>query len=123
MAGTTDIDLTTEPVGEAADGSPVMLADIWPTHEEVASVVESCVLPEMFQEQYDNVWQKNEKWNAIDVTGGELYAWNEDSTYIQEPPFFVGLKREKSIRSRRSPAPAAWRCWAIRLRPTISLPR
>ncbi|MEM8945469.1 MAG: aconitate hydratase AcnA [Planctomycetota bacterium] len=94
LAGTTDIDLTTEPIGETASGESVMLADIWPTHEEVATVVESCVLPEMFQEQYDNVWQKNDKWNAIDVTGGELYAWNDESTYIQEPPFLVGLKRE-----------------------------
>ncbi|MCG8449428.1 MAG: aconitate hydratase AcnA [Pirellulales bacterium] len=94
LAGSTDIDLTTEPLGEDSSGSPVMLSDIWPTHEEVQNVVESCVLPEMFQEQYDNVWQKNEKWNAIDVTGGELYDWNAESTYIQEPPFLVGLRRE-----------------------------
>ena len=58
------------------------------------SVVESCVLPEMFQAQYDNVWQKNPKWNAIEVTGGELYEWDESSTYIQEPPFLVDLKPE-----------------------------
>jgi len=94
LAGTTDIDLTTEPLGKDADGSPVMLADIWPTHEEVQQVVESCVLPEMFQNQYDNVWQKNPKWNAIEITGGELYDWNDQSSYIQEPPFLVGLKRE-----------------------------
>ncbi len=94
LAGTTDVDLTTEPVGEAADGSPVMLSDIWPTHEEVQKVVESCVLPEMFRNQYDNVWQKNPKWNAIEITGGELYDWNDQSTYIQEPPFLIGLKRE-----------------------------
>ena len=94
LAGTTDIDLTSEPIGEDSNGSAVMLNDIWPTHEEVESVVQSCVLPEMFQEQYDNVWQKNEKWNAIEVTGGELYDWNDQSTYIQEPPFLVGLKKE-----------------------------
>jgi len=94
LAGTTDIDLTTEPVGEAANGEAVMLADIWPTHEEVKSVVDSCVLPEMFQNQYGDVWQKNPKWNAIEITGGELYDWNDESTYIQEPPFLVGLKRE-----------------------------
>ena len=94
LAGTTDIDLTTEPVGKDASGAAVMLADIWPTHEEVKSVVDSCVLPEMFQNQYGDVWQKNPKWNAIEVTGGELYDWNDDSTYIQEPPFLIGLKRE-----------------------------
>ncbi len=94
LAGTTDIDLTSEPIGETASGDQVMLSDIWPSHEEVTSVVESCVLPEMFRKQYDNVWQKNEKWNAIDVSGGELYDWNDQSTYIQEPPFLVGLKRE-----------------------------
>lgn len=94
LAGTTDIDLTTEPLGTGSDGKPVLLKDIWPTHEEVQRVVDECVLPEMFQNQYDNVWQKNPKWNAIEVSGGELYDWNADSTYIQEPPFLVGLKRE-----------------------------
>ena len=90
LAGTTDVDLTSEPLGEGADG-PVFLKDIWPTHEEVQGVVQQCVLPEMFQNQYDNVWQKNDKWNAIDVTGGELYGWNDSSTYIQEPPFLVDI--------------------------------
>jgi len=94
LAGTTDIDLTTEPIGESAGGEAVMLADIWPTHEEVVSVVDSCVLPEMFRNQYDNVWEKNPKWNAIEITGGEIYDWNDDSSYIQEPPFLVDLKPE-----------------------------
>jgi len=71
-----------------------MLADIWPTHEEVKNVVDACVLPEMFQKQYGNVWKQNEKWNAIELTGGELYDWNDQSTYIQEPPFLLDLKRE-----------------------------
>ena len=94
LAGTTDIDLTTEPVGENANGTAVMLADIWPAHDEVQGIVDRCVLPEMFRNQYDNVWQKNPKWNAIEISGGELYDWNDQSTYIQEPPFLVGLKRE-----------------------------
>jgi aconitate hydratase len=94
LAGTTDIDLTSEPVGIGSDGAPVMLADLWPTHEEVRAVVDRCVLPEMFRNQYDNVWQKNPKWNAIEFAVGELYAWDEQSTYIQEPPFLVGLQRE-----------------------------
>ena len=94
LAGTTDIDLTTEALGKDASGAAVMLADIWPTHEEVKNAVDACVLPEMFQKQYGNVWKQNEKWNAIELTGGELYSWNDQSTYIQEPPFLVGLKRE-----------------------------
>ena len=95
LAGSTDVDLTTEPLGEGNDG-PVYLKDIWPTHDEVQSVVDACVLPEMFQNQYDNVWQKNDKWNAIDVSGGELYEWNDSSTYIQEPPFLVDITPEVS---------------------------
>jgi len=105
LAGTTDIDLTTEPLGTGSDGKPVYLQEIWPSPEEVRSVVDKCVLPEMFQKQYDNVWQKNPKWNAIQVTGGEIYDWDPESTYIQEPPFLVGLKREidpiQAIKSAR----------------------
>jgi aconitate hydratase len=94
LAGTTDIDMAHEPIGRDKAGKPVMLTDIWPTHAEVEEVVKSSVLPEMFQKQYDNVWQKNDKWNAIEVTGGELYEWNPKSTYIQEPPFLEDLKPE-----------------------------
>ena len=72
----------------------MFLKDIWPTREEVQTVVDASVLPEMFEKQYDNVWQKNAKWNAIEVTGGELYAWDDASTYIQEPPFLVDLTPE-----------------------------
>jgi aconitate hydratase len=92
LAGTTDIDLNKDQIGTNSAGKPVRLADIWPTREEVQQVVEACVLPEMFQSQYDNVWKKNPKWNAIDVTGGALYQWDAASTYIQEPPFLVDLQ-------------------------------
>jgi aconitate hydratase len=94
LAGTTDIDMAHEPLGKDQSGRPVMLTDIWPTHAEVEAVVAASVLPEMFRRQYDNVWQKNDKWNAIEVTGGELYAWNPASTYIQEPPFLENLQPE-----------------------------
>ncbi|QDT69298.1 Aconitate hydratase precursor [Planctomycetes bacterium MalM25] len=91
LAGTTDIDLTTEPIGKSDSGEEVFLKDIWPTHDEVAEVVKACVLPEMFVEQYDGVWDKNEKWNAIATSEGNLFDWNEDSTYVQEPPFLTTI--------------------------------
>ncbi|HYO24884.1 MAG TPA: aconitate hydratase AcnA [Lacipirellulaceae bacterium] len=94
LAGTTDVDFSCEPLGVNAQGQPLFLKDLWPSREEVQSVVDACVLPEMFERQYDNVWEKNEKWNAIEVTGGELYGWSEASTYIQEPPFLVDLTPE-----------------------------
>jgi aconitate hydratase len=94
LAGTTDLDLATEPLGAGKDGRPVYLKDVWPTHEEVAQAVEASVLPEMFERQYDNVWQKNDKWNAIPVAAGELYKWDPASTYIQEPPFLENLAAE-----------------------------
>lgn len=91
LAGTTDIDLTTEPIGKSDSGADVFLKDIWPTHDEVAEVVKACVLPEMFVEQYDGVWDKNEKWNAIATSEGELFDWNDQSTYVQEPPFLTTI--------------------------------
>jgi aconitate hydratase len=94
LAGTTDIDLATEPVGVDRDGQPVHLKDIWPTHAEVAEIVQSRVTPELFSEQYDNVFTGNTKWNAIKSSGGDVFDWSDDSTYIQEPPFFKDLSPE-----------------------------
>jgi len=94
LAGTTDIDFLNEPIGAGDKGAPVYLRDIWPTHAEVQSVVEKCVLPEMFEEQYGDIWHKNPKWNAIETSEGELYEWDPSSTYIQEPPFLVDLPPE-----------------------------
>ena len=91
LAGTTDIDFEKEPIGAGKGGSPVYLRDIWPQPAEVQAVVDACVLPEMFAKQYDDVWDKNPKWNAIKTSEGELYEWDESSTYIQEPPFLVDL--------------------------------
>ncbi len=94
LAGTTDIDLEKEPIGKGKNGSPVYLRDIWPTQSEVQTVVDKCVLPEMFEDQYGDIWHKNPKWNAIKTSKGELYEWNPDSTYIQEPPFLTDLAAE-----------------------------
>jgi aconitate hydratase A / 2-methylisocitrate dehydratase len=94
LAGTTDIDFETEPIGGGKNGGPVYLRDIWPTQNEVQAVVDQCVLPEMFESQYDGIWNKNPKWNAMKTSEGELYGWDAKSTYIQEPPFLVDLSPE-----------------------------
>ena len=91
LAGTTDIDLSTEPLGTGKDGQPVFLCDIWPTQKEIADAMAASVDPEMFEKSYGNVFNGNATWNDIPVSGGELYEWNEASTYIQNPPFFEGL--------------------------------
>ena len=94
LAGTTDIDLATEPLGIGTDGAPVFLKDIWPTAEEVRTTVEASVVPGQFQKRYDNVWESNPRWNAVPTSTGELYDWDEASTYIQEPPFLAELSWE-----------------------------
>ena len=93
LAGTADIDLTREPLGDDRNGRPVMLADVWPSQGEIAEL-ESSIGGAMFQKTYANVFDGNPEWNAIPIAGGELFAFNEASTYIQDPPFFQGLTRE-----------------------------
>ena len=93
LAGTTDIDLVTEPIGKGTDGD-VMLSDIWPSQEEVQTILDASVLPEMFQKQYSNCFDSNEMWNKIETGEGALYQWQDASTYIQEPPFLAGLTKE-----------------------------
>ena len=94
LAGTTDIDLTTEPLGTDKKGNPVYLADIWPSNEEVQATVAAAVKPQMFLNQYGNAYSANETWNAIAESSSELYPWDKWSTYIQEPPFFMDLTPE-----------------------------
>ncbi len=105
LAGTTDIDLATEPLGTARDGKPVYLKDIWPTADEVRQTVAASVQPEQFQSRYGNVWQSNPRWNAVPTSTGELYDWDATSTYIQEPPFLADLTLEpkppQSVRGAR----------------------
>ncbi|MGY0691659.1 aconitate hydratase AcnA [Virgibacillus sp. FSP13] len=94
LAGTVDIDLTTEALGTDKDGNAVYMKDIWPTMEEIKEQVESVVKPEIFRKEYENVFNSNEKWNEIDTTDEPLFAWDQESTYIQNPPFFEGLSKE-----------------------------
>jgi aconitate hydratase len=94
IAGTVDIDLTKDPIGHDPHGAAIYLKDIWPSQEKIAETMSRAVQPAMFQKSYENVWDGNPAWNAIPAHGGELYAWNDESTYIQEPPFFVDLTPE-----------------------------
>ena len=94
LAGTVDIDLTTEPLGTGTDGQPVYLADIWPSAEEVAALVDTALDPETFRKRYGNIATANEEWNAIGATDDLLFPWSKDSTYIQHPPFFAEMTLE-----------------------------
>jgi aconitate hydratase len=92
LAGTVDVDMTREPIGEDAHGQPVYLSEIWPSSEEIRLAIASSVQPEMFARKYADVFSGNETWNRIESGEAELYAWDAKSTYIHEPPFFVGLE-------------------------------
>jgi aconitate hydratase len=96
LAGTVDIDLATEPLGNGSDGRPVYLKDIWPSREEVGRVVADAIGAEMFRARYDNVFEANPMWNALPVTPSELFPWDAGSTYVQEPPFLIDLAVEPS---------------------------
>jgi aconitate hydratase len=91
IAGTVLIDLTKEPVGTGSDGKPVYLRDIWPTDSEILEAIRTGLKPEMFKKQYSNVANANQKWLGVAAPTGQLFAWQEASTYIQEPPFFTNF--------------------------------
>lgn len=94
LAGTVDIDLTSEPVGLDRDGNKVYLEDIWPTSEEIQNTIAKHVKPEMFKKEYGRVYSDNDLWNEIRLSEGSLYEFDESSTYIRKPPFFKDLKPE-----------------------------
>ncbi len=94
LAGTVDIDLNSEPIGVDEDGADVFLHDIWPSQDEIVSTVQNCLDAGMFLEQYGNVYDGNEQWNEIPSTDEPVYEWSAESSYIQEPPFFVDLPRQ-----------------------------
>lgn len=94
LAGTVDMDLTNDVIGQDKDGNDVYLKDIWPKMSEIKATVESVVNPEIFRSEYDNLFESNEKWNEIKTTDEPLYEWSEESTYIQNPPFFEELSKD-----------------------------
>ena len=101
LAGTTRINLSEDPIGEAADGNPIYLHDIWPSNSEVREAM-SQVSADMFERQYADVFSGPESWQAIDVSDADTYAW-ENSTYIKQPPFFsVGASLNQGVEIRKA---------------------
>jgi aconitate hydratase len=91
LAGTMDIDLHNEPLGTGADGAPVYLRDIWPSQAEIHEAIRTSVKSEMFREKYAHVFEGADEWRAIDVPEGNLFAWDDQSTYVRRPPYFDGM--------------------------------
>jgi aconitate hydratase len=96
LAGRVDIDLASEPLGSDQNGKSVFLKDIWPTTEEVQSAVTKSVRAEMFQKQYSEVFQGDERWNSVKVPTGDQYDWSDKSTYIRKPPYFDNMVDPKT---------------------------
>ena len=94
IAGRVDIDMLLEPLGYQKDGTPVFLKDIWPSDEEIATIVQKTLIPKLFKERYTNFSNDNPFWEKIETSTGQDYVWDEDSTYIQKPPYFEDFKRE-----------------------------
>jgi len=91
LAGTMDLDLTTEPLGTGSSGQPVYLRDLWPTEAEIDEVIRTAVAAEMFTRDYAGVFGGDQNWQELDVPGGETFAWVPDSTYVRRPPYFDGM--------------------------------
>ncbi len=91
IAGTIDIDLSKDPLGVDPNGEPVYLRDVWPSTDEIRQAIRQAVTPELFAERYADVFHGDDRWRGLPVPAGDLYEWNEESTYVQEPPFFQGL--------------------------------
>jgi aconitate hydratase len=94
LAGTVDINFDNEPLGHDDSGSPVYLKDIWPTQDEIKTVIQASLSPEMYQSKYGNVYTNNETWNGIPSADSAVFDWDANSTYVKEPPFFVGLTQD-----------------------------
>jgi aconitate hydratase len=93
LAGSTQIDLTTEPLGHDRKGKPVFLKDVWPTNKEIESFVRKNITPKMFKSRYADVFKGDRNWRAVATSKGETYAWDNTSTYVQNPPYFQGIQK------------------------------
>jgi aconitate hydratase len=93
LAGSTQIDLSREPLGIGKDGKPVFLKDIWPSNKEIQTFIEKTITKKMFKSKYADVFKGDVNWQGIDVAGGQTYKWNMSSTYVQNPPYFEGITK------------------------------
>ncbi|GJD77344.1 aconitate hydratase AcnA [Methylobacterium gregans] len=93
LAGSLQVDLTKEPLGKGSDGQPVYLRDIWPSSAEVAAFIEQNITSELFKSRYADVFGGDQNWRDVEVTEAETFAWNGGSTYVQNPPYFVGMEK------------------------------
>ena len=94
LAGSTDIDLVTEPIGQGKDGRDVYLKDIWPTQKEIHDTIAQCLDASMFKKSYGEVFKGDERWQSLKVAPSETYAWDAKSTYVQNPPYFTGITKQ-----------------------------
>ena len=94
IAGTVDIDLSTEPLGKGSDGQDVYLRDIWPSNKEIGDMIAATVGPEMFKQNYADVFKGDSRWNTVNTPEGQIFAWDDRSTYIKNPPYFDGMTME-----------------------------
>jgi aconitate hydratase A / 2-methylisocitrate dehydratase len=94
LAGTMDIDLTSEPLGTGKSGEPVYLSDLWPSPQEISDIVRSAVAAEMFTRDYADVFAGDDRWRELDVPPGDVFAWDPESTYVRHPPYFDGMPAE-----------------------------
>ena len=94
LAGTMDIDIVGEPLGQDKDGQDVYLRDIWPSEHEVAETIGAAIHSDMFRSSYGEVFAGDERWNSLDVPEGDRFAWEPDSTYVRLPPYFEGMPSE-----------------------------
>ncbi len=97
LAGTVDIDLNQEPLGADSKGQPVYLKDLWPSQDEIKAAIASSLDVSMFRDRYSSVFEGSDMWKAIKVSGGDIYKWDEASTYIHHPPYFQSLDNGCSI--------------------------
>ncbi|MDH6267724.1 aconitate hydratase [Rhizobium sp. SG_E_25_P2] len=94
LAGTVQKDLTKEPLGHDQDGNPVFLKDIWPTSKEIQEFILKYVTRELYESKYADVFKGDVNWQAVQIPDGQTYAWDDDSTYVQNPPYFVGMQKQ-----------------------------
>jgi len=94
LAGSTSVDITKEPIGLSKSGAPVYLKDIWPTNKELQETIEQACDAKMFAERYEDVWSGSDDWKEVEAPTGELFVWDEKSTYVQSPPFFDNISKE-----------------------------